>query len=213
MNARYYEPETGRFINQDSYRGDGDAFWNLYAYCEADPVNTIDPTGHAKATVSEAQMGRKAIAETVLYLKFPWKGGFKVESYQIYKGIKRSEFIAQSKYSRHTIYVYYGSKSSMERWAESYRDAANRWNIPTVISTAASGTAAFSKALSTPYAIAALLSCAYMSYYNSNLYSYIIGNSYFKTGTIAFANNMTIAGLSSVSYYDITGKLTNWYGR
>jgi len=46
MNARYYEPETGRFISQDTYRGDGEAFWNLYMYCSGDPVNSTDPTGH-----------------------------------------------------------------------------------------------------------------------------------------------------------------------
>ncbi len=48
MNARYYDPETGRFISQDSFRGDGEIFWHLYAYCDSDPVNCVDPTGHAK---------------------------------------------------------------------------------------------------------------------------------------------------------------------
>ena len=47
MNARYYDPTTGRFISQDSYRGDGERFWHLYAYCNGDPVNYTDPTGHA----------------------------------------------------------------------------------------------------------------------------------------------------------------------
>ncbi len=47
MNARYYDSETGRFISQDSFRGDGEAFWQLYAYCDGDPVNCTDPTGHA----------------------------------------------------------------------------------------------------------------------------------------------------------------------
>jgi len=48
MNARYYEPETGRFISEDTYRGEGEVFWNLYMYCDGDPVNNTDPTGHAK---------------------------------------------------------------------------------------------------------------------------------------------------------------------
>jgi len=48
MNARYYEPETGRFISEDTYRGDGEAFWNLYMYCDGDPVNNTDPSGHSK---------------------------------------------------------------------------------------------------------------------------------------------------------------------
>lgn len=48
MNARYYDPETGRFISEDTYRGDGEVFWHLYAYCHGDPVNYTDPTGHVE---------------------------------------------------------------------------------------------------------------------------------------------------------------------
>ncbi len=46
MNARYYDPETGRFISQDSYRGEAESFWHLYLYCNSDPVNNTDPSGH-----------------------------------------------------------------------------------------------------------------------------------------------------------------------
>ena len=46
MNARYYDPQTGRFISQDSYKGDGEDFWHAYLYCEGDPVDNTDPTGH-----------------------------------------------------------------------------------------------------------------------------------------------------------------------
>jgi len=49
MNARYYDPETGRFISKDTYRGDGEEFWHLYMYCDGDPVNCTDPTGHYPA--------------------------------------------------------------------------------------------------------------------------------------------------------------------
>lgn len=51
MNARYYDPETGRFISQDSYRGENESFWHLYVYCNGDPVNSVDPTGHAVANI------------------------------------------------------------------------------------------------------------------------------------------------------------------
>ena len=54
MNARYYHPGTGRFISQDTYRGDGEAFWNLYLYCNGDPVNGTDPTGHYSASKAVA---------------------------------------------------------------------------------------------------------------------------------------------------------------
>ncbi len=47
MNARYYDPATGRFISADTYRGDGELYWNLYIYCNDDPINCTDITGHA----------------------------------------------------------------------------------------------------------------------------------------------------------------------
>ncbi len=43
LRARYYNPETGRFTQEDTYRGDG---LNLYAYCANNPVKYVDPTGH-----------------------------------------------------------------------------------------------------------------------------------------------------------------------
>lgn len=48
MNARYYDPENGRFISQDSYRGELDELdqWHLYAYCANNPINYADSSGH-----------------------------------------------------------------------------------------------------------------------------------------------------------------------
>lgn len=50
MNARYYSPEDGRFISQDSYRGEKDdpGQWHLYAYCANNPINYVDPSGHLR---------------------------------------------------------------------------------------------------------------------------------------------------------------------
>lgn len=50
LNTRYYDPETGRFINADSpaliLDGDvGLADKNLYAYCDNNPVNRKDDDG------------------------------------------------------------------------------------------------------------------------------------------------------------------------
>ena len=49
QRARYYEPSTGRFLSEDTYTGaaDNPATFNLYAFCNGDPVNYIDPNGHA----------------------------------------------------------------------------------------------------------------------------------------------------------------------
>ncbi len=48
LNARFYDPSTGRFLTQDTYRGersDADT-WHLYAYCANNPINYVDPSGH-----------------------------------------------------------------------------------------------------------------------------------------------------------------------
>ncbi|MDR1797551.1 MAG: DUF6531 domain-containing protein [Clostridiales Family XIII bacterium] len=46
--ARYYMPETARFISEDTYRGLSIApeTQNYYAYCNNNPLIYIDPTGH-----------------------------------------------------------------------------------------------------------------------------------------------------------------------
>ncbi len=48
MNARFYNPSTGRFLSQDSYKGNAYDPWtqHLYAYTGNNPVNFVDPTGH-----------------------------------------------------------------------------------------------------------------------------------------------------------------------
>ena len=50
LNARYYNPEDGRFLTEDTYRGeinDPDTY-NLYAYCANNPINYVDPSVHVK---------------------------------------------------------------------------------------------------------------------------------------------------------------------
>lgn len=45
LRARYYNPVLGRFMQEDTYWGDG---LNLYAYCGNNPVVYCDPSGYAK---------------------------------------------------------------------------------------------------------------------------------------------------------------------
>ena len=43
LRARFYNPVIGRFIQKDTYYGDG---LNLYTYCANNPVKYVDPSGH-----------------------------------------------------------------------------------------------------------------------------------------------------------------------
>lgn len=45
LRARYYNPVLGRFMQEDSYQGDG---LNLYVYCGNNPVTYYDPSGYEK---------------------------------------------------------------------------------------------------------------------------------------------------------------------
>ena len=48
LNARYYSPEAGTFLTQDTYRGSRSrtSTLNYYAYCAGNPISYTDPTGH-----------------------------------------------------------------------------------------------------------------------------------------------------------------------
>lgn len=53
LNARYYNPEDGRFMTEDSYRGEimNPETGHLYVYCANNLVNYVDPSGHFAAAM------------------------------------------------------------------------------------------------------------------------------------------------------------------
>jgi len=84
LMSRYYDPKAGSFISQDSYKGEGDAFWHLYAYCDGDPVNKTDRNGKwargVKYTITKRNHGKMWFglgaynAYATLIVKFMYKG-------------------------------------------------------------------------------------------------------------------------------------------
>ncbi|MDO8444571.1 MAG: RHS repeat-associated core domain-containing protein [Deltaproteobacteria bacterium] len=73
-NARYYDPQLGRFISADSIipdPGDPQSF-NRYSYVRNNPINLIDPTGHSwlsDATGINIKIGSKETT-ALLYQNF-----------------------------------------------------------------------------------------------------------------------------------------------
>ena len=59
LNSRYYDPETGRFINADTYvsTGQGLSGNNMFAYCNGNPIINIDIDGEWAATVISGLVG------------------------------------------------------------------------------------------------------------------------------------------------------------
>lgn len=53
LQSRYYNPQTGRFLNADGYiNANGDILgYNLFTYCGNNPVMGCDPTGNSFAIV------------------------------------------------------------------------------------------------------------------------------------------------------------------
>ena len=93
MNARYYNPATARFLSQDTYTGSAFDPWtqHLYAYCNNNPVNMIDPTGHVAKWISIEsvyllQLYRSIHNSVQLHIGVAWVGEEK--QYAIEKGVK-----------------------------------------------------------------------------------------------------------------------------
>ena len=67
LQSRYYNPEIGRFINVDSLvsTGQGVIGYNMFAYCNNNPINNYDPNGDiAISTIIGIIIGVGAIAAT-----------------------------------------------------------------------------------------------------------------------------------------------------
>lgn len=67
--ARMYDPDTARFLQEDSYRGDvyDPLSLNLYAYCKNEPMMYTDPTGHSFMDL--LNKGKELVSSGINYVK------------------------------------------------------------------------------------------------------------------------------------------------
>ncbi len=68
LNARYYDPNVGRFLSPDVILGANGGLqgYNLFAYCNNNPVMFVDPSGNFATAVQNAiiQAARDALQAT-----------------------------------------------------------------------------------------------------------------------------------------------------
>ena len=131
-NARYYDPTYGRFLTQDTYRGEqtDPQTLHLYAYCANDPVNYTDPSGHDYIYLNSSN-GAGGLGHAALLIRYnhkwryySWEGnGYKSSHAQlkvVKKGTKRKRVIKSvnnAKYVKrpenkpYDTYIYIKKKS------------------------------------------------------------------------------------------------------
>nr|WP_082651867.1 RHS repeat-associated core domain-containing protein [Gorillibacterium timonense] len=85
LRARWYDPDMGRFLNEDTYDGDinNPTSLNLYTYVGSNPLTLVDPSGHQIYAIGSNKNGYTLIFSDRLienvraaYGFFPWIGSY-----------------------------------------------------------------------------------------------------------------------------------------
>ena len=114
LQSRYYDPIVKRFLNADSYASTGQGFlgYNMFAYCDNNPVISLDQGGHRPLNVNTMMTDTGELPG-----ELRWMLDFFVEATE--QGIKLfftpeacAEYWAKenrekSKYVEHMSYIYF----------------------------------------------------------------------------------------------------------
>ena len=114
MNARFYNPATGRFLTQDTYSGNPYDPWtqHLYSYCGNNPVNMVDPTGHFSVYYSQI---RKAAQTSYNYsIEYSVKANDALMAYNSVMATDASYFGGQSKKDKRASSLWSQYKYNLE---------------------------------------------------------------------------------------------------
>ena len=122
LNARYYDPQTGRFISPDEveYLGAGGSVlsYNLFTYCENGPVNKEDKDGCASQTVSKQGIINYLFAIITIY---------GITSYKALTVITEAIVKLLSYFVNGVEYTIKGIYSKVEAVVRHLRDTITTW--------------------------------------------------------------------------------------
>ena len=69
LMSRYYDPATCRFVNADGYASTGDGIlgFNMFAYCNNNPICYIDPSGYAAVLAGAVAAAMSALLLSTVF--------------------------------------------------------------------------------------------------------------------------------------------------
>ncbi|WP_407653330.1 RHS repeat-associated core domain-containing protein [Brevibacillus ruminantium] len=109
LRARYYDPTVGRFISEDTYKGqvDNPLSLNRYAYVHNNPIRYFDPTGNKAVEYASVGGGGGGVV-----LPINTKEAFNIITFGILMGATAPKEVPQVTHSKPNLTVIEGGKNS-----------------------------------------------------------------------------------------------------
>ena len=94
LRARYMDPNSGRFWTRDTDEGDQEDPLSIhkYLYCEGNPINGRDPSGHELLTAIAVAITIGAIADTAVYFGYKHYLNSQIEDQEVKVAIAGAKF-------------------------------------------------------------------------------------------------------------------------